>query len=495
MTASEIFERFYAFEGEERLFDRVIGSVRYWPLVRFNVYTKLVLPHFVAMGDAHPDSRNARPKAWTLGLSAAKLARRFREGVLANPLHTTRKADILYALTPRTARLADGRLVRQILDLVQERVESPSAILEYPQADGSYIPALPGPHVLCAGAALRKARRIRNAPSFLRLRAEMDAEAAFLAGRLRDSFGLEGVEGALKKRLASAVASDLGLTPLWRQMLRRLGTRCVVTVVHYINKNMCLAKAAHELGIPVVELQHGTVYPEHAAYNLTKPVAEYAPDYLFTWGDHWSAQTRNYARIASVSMGYPFLESFLSAARNEHVRTGPRRQVLFVSQGTIGASLSRIAVELRGLLEDGDWTVVYKLHPDESRRWRELYPWLLDSGVEVVENTSRSVYSLFGEVNAVAGVHSTALIEGLMWGLPTFVFRDLAGGDTMSPFFRPGSVDPVLSAAELADRLRKLVGDPARTAPADAEHFWKPNAAATIATTLDEIVEKGTLAI
>ena len=313
----------------------------------------------------------------------------------------------------------------------------------------------------------------------------IEAEAAVLIDRVEREFGVEMNRKATESRIRNALAHVRAGVPYCRRMLKHLKVRCLVTSVQYNWVNQILACAAHREGIPVVELQHGMVYGAHVAYNLPVMGLEYAPDWFLTWGAYWSEHTSNYALKGTLETGYPLLDYW----RRISVRKpAGRPSVMFISQGTIGKELSRKAVELRKRFSDDGMRIIYKLHPNESRTWRELYPWLVDSGVEVVDNATRGVYDLFGEVDSVVGVYSTAVIEALAWNLPAYVFRQLPGGDTMESFFDSGVIRPVDTVEELATLLSK---DSVAGKVVDGARFWLSDAAKNIARIIDDIVKDG----
>ena len=494
-SMTSVFARFREFESASGAMERSVAGVRFWPLVRFAVFSKIVLPGFVEVEAAHPDFARSgkRPPrlfgAWQRLAAAA--CRILRERVLANPLLAFRRRAVLVSLAPRVTRLEDGRTVRVMTDFFLPHLDSSCAVLEFRKPNGGYVPRLPGPKVFAFGRFERAAERLRASGRFGPALREVDACAARLAGELSEWFGIDVSAAALARRIARAVALEAAALPLMRRMLRRMGVRCLVTAVHYNMRNMVLAHAAHGLGIPVVELQHGTVYTAHAAYNLVSRQPDYMPDWMFTWGDYWGRQTANYALSGCVSVGYPYLEHFLGRHPRKPSADG-RTRILFVSQGTVGGSLAALAVELSGLLLRTRFDVVFKLHPDESLRWRELYPCLLGSQVVVVDNASRNVYTCFEDSDAVVGVCSTAIIEGFMWGLRAYIVKGLAGADTMAPFC-DGKLARYVETVE--ERARCVSGGDAPGA-ADAAmsgggEYFRQGAARAVAVGIDRIAKGG----
>jgi hypothetical protein len=96
-----------------------------------------------------------------------------------------------------------------------------------------------------------------------------------------------------------------------------------------------------------------------------------------------------------------------------------KNQIVFVSQGTIGKKLSLLAYELSKKVTN--YKIIYKLHPGEYSAWKQLYPYLEESDITVIDSNNISIYSLFGESKIQIGVYSTAFFEGLYFGLYTFL--------------------------------------------------------------------------
>lgn len=471
-------ERFYAFERRGGLMHREIGGCRYWHLVRFSVYHKLVLPLLTTVSSAHPDRRR-RAGGFLVHLRA--LCGVLRDLLFFNPSLSRRRCEILFALEPRKTVMPDGRRISLLLDFFIPRMRASIGVLELRPTEGLFAAFRLGFRAFrICGFPVRR-RAFRASPRFHRIGKEIGEESEWVASRLSREFGVEVSGKRLGKLIERTVLDRQVALPVFRSWLRRLGVRCLVVGVHYSRYNLILTEAAHDLGLEVVELQHGLVIPEHVAYNLPEPGSPYAPDVLLSWGKCWERGLRNFPRKEVVPVGYPYLEHFLGvypSRRQMHAR----KSVLFVSQGTVGYGLSRLAVELHGLMPEMD--ILYKLHPSESRTWRTLYPELVGSGVEVVENATRNIYSCFGDADAMVGSYSTALIEGFMWGLRAYVLRSLYGSGIMGGFAGSGQVIYVESAADLANRLREDFLHETAVRPL-GEGYWMPGAAGRIADWLD----------
>ena len=481
-----VFDRFLAFERAQGLFAREACGVRFWHFMRFQLYSGIILPHYVAMGEAHPDVK-FKQAGGAKRMDIFGRVRRLLERVRFDPLLAFRRREVLVALAPRVTRLANGRRVRLATDFFLGSLQASHSVLEYPLPGSGYAVHDGGGRIFRWTQAQRVLKVFKESKEFLALSGELEAAAGRLSEEIASAFGVDVDRTWLVRKIGSAVAMDRVVIPLLRAWLKRLGVRCVVEVVHYAERNFALTRAAHDLGIPVVELQHGTVYPAHAAYNLPVAGSPYSPDYLLGWGDYWLRQTRNFPAKKAVSVGYPFLERAL--ADNPRKVHGGVPLVLFISQGTIGKRLSELAAEL-GRISGNACRIVFKPHPNEMKSWRRLYPALSDSGVEVAEDAARGIYSWLAEADAVAGVYSTAMIEGLVWGTKAYVFRSLPGADTMASFCSGGAAEYVDGAEDLAARLRlQFAAQASGAAPFDRTEFFADNAAANVVAAIDRIVE------
>ena len=493
-SLSSVFARFSAFERDADLFSREVCGVRFWHHIRFNVYSTYVLPRFVTMDAAHPDMRiKAARKNGFADRVASRVSgslRSLRMLTLGNPSFALRRRDVLISLSPRTTTLPDGRRIRLAVDFFAEKLKSSWCVLEFPVGATGYLPNDGPGRVFRWEAAKRAAGRFRSSAAFKALRPEIASAAERLSHELSECFGIDVDEAAVGRGIGSAAVMELAAVPLLRGWLRRLGVRCVVEVVHYSAVNMALTRAAHEEGIPVVELQHGTIYPAHAAYNLPVKDSGCSPDFLLGWGERWLKQTSNFPRRDSIAVGYPCIESFHLASSRRAAADGTFR-VLFISQGTVGRELADMAVELSRLLPASLFRITFKLHPSEMRSWRRLYPRLADSPVVVVDDASVSVYECFADSDVTVGACSTALIEGFVWGLRAYVVRGLAGADTMAQFCNGEQAMYVDTVNGLASCIS---GDAARTAghgaDFDREAYFRSGSADAVAEWIDRLAER-----
>ena len=452
LSSIEMVERFLDVEKTQGLFGKSIDGYFFWPYMRFNVFSALQRA-LMPLSESHPDfTHGKRVAGWACVRHAfVRRYRKMRDYLKYNPLFATRKRPLLFALEPRLMPIGDRGAVPIMLDFFVDRLASPYAVLEY--ASGKEYAQLPS-----------KYRTFRPFASWIRkVFCKCSVRKKSVSDPLR-----RAVEDALsciekefdvslpKKNLVSLATGQMIngriYRPVFKRYLKRLGVKCLVTSCHYHPLNMLLGEVAYEMGIRRVELMHGLVSREHIAYQLPQRSALHTPDDLLVWGEFWKEGVRNYPFQNIVATGYPLFNDVLSRYPRK-TSVAPTR-VLFISQGDVGETLSKLAVDLANALPADSFAVRYKLHPSESISWRSIYPWLTDSKVAVVDNSNTSIYKEFAEASVTVGAFSTALIEGFAWGVKALILEDCPMSDVMRPFQKFGLVSFVSTLSELCEGVK-----------------------------------------
>jgi hypothetical protein len=267
---------------------------------------------------------------------------------------------------------------------------------------------------------------------------------------------------------------------LHQQLLKRVDPKVVVLVCSYGEET--LIEACQKQNVPVIELQHGVIHESHVGYSFRgSSTKEMFPDYLLVWGEYWKdAVEYPIPDDRVIPVGYPHLESSVDQYQN----VATKNQLVFISQWTIGEELSKFAVEI-SRDETNDYEIVYKLHPQEDDWWQDEYPWLREADIEVVDSSDRPLYKLFAESRAQVGVSSTAVFEGLAFGLETFVY-DCPGSEVLQILVDEGPAQFISTAEDLADSLEH--GEESF----NRESYFESNATENMCNILNELAETGT---
>ena len=229
---------------------------------------------------------------------------------------------------------------------------------------------------------------------------------------------LTGVSVSVDSLLAREVPKHLRLRALYRALLRRHRIKTVYVVVAYFHQH--IVGAARDLGIRVVELQHGAISPFHLGYSYPgRPVVADQPDELWCFGSYWTTVADLPAGMSTTVVGAPYLPS---------VREKDPRRVVFLSQGTVGSKLLHVAESVAK--EHPNLEVLFRLHPSERPA-----DYTIPAGVQL--SNGGSTLELLASATYQVGVSTTALFEGMALGCRTAV-ANLPGHEYLEPAIAQG---------------------------------------------------------
>jgi len=272
---------------------------------------------------------------------------------------------------------------------------------------------------------------------------------------------------------------------LLRSFLQRTSPKVLVEVCSYSASRMIMNEVAHDLGIKIIELQHGVISPGHIGYNfLKKRRLKCAPDFLFVFSDFW----RSYARFIQpvdniVSIGFPYFDKMIN--KYSHIdRKDVCLRILVLSQHTYTDLLFNDIKRMIDVLkkENVKFHIVYKLHPRESSSSIKDDVIWDNENIELVDDPADLLYKEFSNSDIQIGICSTALYEGLGYGLRTYILNYVYSDEYMGRLCEKGYAKMVGSGEEIA---RLLLENDANCG-VDGDFFFKPNA---LKNATDKIVE------
>ena len=279
----------------------------------------------------------------------------------------------------------------------------------------------------------------------------------------------------------------LSVAAAYRHRLAGTRPRLAFVVSYYSLEGMAFVHACRELGVPVVDLQHGVQGEFHPAYAAWPKPEEgrghtLLPDHFWVWSDWernviegWSAGTEHSAVVG----GNPWLDVWqpgsawsgvapaLAAARRMRERAGGRAVVLVTLQFGL-APREQLEPLCRLMAEAGDRIGLWvRLHPAMLERREEVRA-RLDVGIrfELDACTDLPLHALLPAVDVHMTHSSSAVIEAAQFGVPS-VLTASYGAELFAPLLGAGSaVLETGDAAQLASTLMRLVDSRRNTAAA-----------------------------
>lgn len=433
MNLQTLCQALFEVEREYDLLDFEVDGVKVWQYMRMPVYYHIaertgvfLAPHVQKSGR----------------LSKVTKACRYLLGALFhNPFFRRGQVDQVVIEHPRSVRMAGEEVDIYSLFYVRELQRQGVPYLCLDRAD--------------LGSAHRKA--YDPARSFIDIFPVL-VRLAGLFRRTRLSEAQRGTLRAVSERLSLQLGVPLDLEALlrpavlkfrvnyrlYRALFGRLKPKRLVVVVSYAYGDAI--RAAKELGIEVLEIQHGTFSRYHLGYSY--PDAEAAPDYFpdifMAWGSFWRDMGVLPLPPAAIPIaGFPYFHGLKT--RYAQVEKNARR-VVVLSQGALGAKIAEQVYALREALSD--FEIVYKLHPGEFARWQDyehLRKLAEQPNVRIAKE--ENLYELLAGAGYQIGVFSTAVYEGIGFGCRTLLL-DLPGVEYMADLVEQGLATLVRSTGD-----------------------------------------------
>lgn len=443
----DINNRILEIEDEFNIYDQTFQSIYAYERIRYSIFKLVQAKTDTTLKGKNTNEIGKKTSSENLSTKASEyvtaLTRTAKGSLFNNPYFRTDNEYLLFG-TSKKFKNQNGEWADKILDPVMDELPGRHLLLERSdhsqplQADNvayidfpwyvGHIPAeLGAPNI---SLNRDETRILLNFEHALEQEFDIDIE--------------------VRDRVKHHLARRQVRLPLFRALIRRTDPEFVIMRGAFGEMKSTFIEACHSNDVEVVDCQFRALNKNEGHYHYpgerTKRVKA---DYFLTWGDYWTESIELPFDEENVfSVGYPYIED-----QYEHYRDTPTDiDVLFVSSLAPGYDLSKFAAKFAKEC-DQDLRIAYKLHPGEYDDWQSTYPWLVDSGLEVIDDSSVSLYELFSRARCQVGVTSTALYEGYRFGLKTYLVDGLPGLFEMAGLIEDEYATLIKSPSELHSHL------------------------------------------
>ena len=197
-----------------------------------------------------------------------------------------------------------------------------------------------------------------------------------------------------------------------KRLLKKVNPKVMlVNCASYGHKSAILCYVGKQLGIKIIEPQHGVTY-KCSGYVTSDPIAHdkeyngYLPDTLFTFGDYWKDFVN--WKYEKVSVGYQYLNEHAS----KNVCSEIEYDFLIISQPMNSEEEKKKEAFVKELCKTfQDKKVLFRIHPSENYlQQKSLYKdcYNLD-----ISNSTKVLYEDFNRCDHIIGWFSNCLYECL----------------------------------------------------------------------------------
>lgn len=267
--------------------------------------------------------------------------------------------------------------------------------------------------------------------------------------------------------LANREGVDIKLDSVVRRFIGQY--KCMLFYIRYINRPKLVFSiypgsylgynfAFKEHNIPIVELQHGVIYPTHFSYNTTlfDSSKKFKPDFIFTYGntDKECLVELNYLPSSHIHVvgsyglqlireqGKGQVSSYL-----EKLSDSTKTVVAIIATTTDIDELFSFSLELE-TLSAGKFKIL--LLPRHALDLEDT------ANVKILDINKVNVFELYTFVDFLVTKSSTAALESLFMNVPTFIYEPERGQSLFSKNYSfLASLNYVSSPAQTVDSILK----------------------------------------
>lgn len=438
-------EKFLEFESKEKMFDKKIENVNFWGFIRWNIYLEILDKSGFAKYDNSP---------WKS--EPLKKMELFLNCTIRNPLLRLQKREVLFIQTHRKEKGDDGVYECIFTGEVAKEFDEKCYVANLPfrgkeekvldEKNTIYLD-----YILCLGKICGKINGIINK----RYASDCIFFAKELNEKIKSNLKVDLGEEYLIKYVKNNFFYYRSIKKMLRHLLMRVSPSVIVEVCSYGGVQLAINEIAKELDIKTIELQHGIINEKHIAYNYpNKKSYPFFPDELFLFSEYWKSTCRfPIEQNSLVVTGFPYIE------KNIRKYEGGKKEglnIIILSQPVDVNLFSSIILDCVERLNNLGVTyhMIYKLHPREYHVKSNTYD-MIESypQVTMIRDDKVNLYYYLASSDIQIGMYSTALYEGLAFGLATYLLNTDLTLIFMKDLYEKGYVEIFRNGKELVDLL------------------------------------------
>lgn len=441
-------EHLLEIEKKYNLYQDKIENVPYWIYSRFDIWENIIMKESMGLEAAHIGRTRMSDR---IGIYMHLLFNSiFRKNIKKQPI------VFLYNSSARTYK--NGYYVSEYTDYIEKLfpdnliLESPY-LLEHVQPIENknvffldYILLQQEVYYRICKTLLKKKYKSYEEQVTQRVEAPLT--------ELEELWGLKINRKKIKEEVVKHILSYKVGIKLVEKLVNNLNPKLLIEIVSYSPISMMFNEVCARKEIPTIELQHG-IMNKHISYSYySRNRILQLPKKIFLFSDFWREQVvlpLKEEELPAVGF-YSFDEGIRKSKKIDEFDDG-KKNILFISQGPIGKKLCDLAIKLSEKIDANEYRILYKLHPGEVVKYDE-YKVMEQYGIVVLHTKEYSLYDLFASSEIQIGVYSTALYEGLGFGLDTYIYK-IEQSDYMSELCRLGYAHFIENEEELEYLIKK----------------------------------------
>ncbi|SCZ78676.1 hypothetical protein [Pseudobutyrivibrio xylanivorans] len=470
MMKEPTIENFLEFEKKYKCNSIKVEGMPIWSLYRYEIHNEIKKQTVGRTAEGSEPPINKKDLL-TMALNALK------------PFNY-RNVDVLFVCDGRRSKNADTGVYENIyLDEISKKFNS--VILEQPENRKHSTPNGMDNVYFTDRVAFKTNLAVKLSTKFntpKRKRYEAGVRAAFtdIFKAIKEEFGPDITDKMVDEMVDRMYYYEI-TKKYCGKILDKAQPKLIVELCYYLINNFAMSELGKERGIPTAEYAHGFAFPTHTPmqFNPEERISV-LPDYHLTYSKSQEDEVHFPDNVKLVPVGFPFFER----ERDRYKAKYPREEktIVFISALAEGEQISKMAAEVSEALGD-EYRVIYKLHPKEFGYYKERFPWLANSKVEVIDNSENHMFRYLAESGTIVCTRTAALQEGIGFGCRVIL---LNFGDTalnLKTLIEKENIPLVDTAEEITDLIKNN-----KAAFVNPNGMYEPNAIENLTRFISEIM-------
>lgn len=422
---NNFIEQFLEFEEKYNLFDKKIKDFKYWEFIRMRVYANV----WNTVLGLQPVFDKAK-KVKKISLKHIKDYIFFKK---------LKKKDILFSSHPRRMKYGNKYICKStdcIISLLKDRysytiIEEPY-YAEIKSATVAHYTPIPYVDIIYTDLIERLYEYKKRFFQFF-----CSKDYRIIKDELKELLSIINKEfniniNFILEKIINNIIYIILMEKTYKNILQKISPKMIIMLFYPSIQKLLLIKCAKEICIPVIDVQHGIMTDEDPIFYHFKIKRNYSsiPNYFFAYSKILNSES-NCPYVDEIEkhikyVGNIFLsEQILKYKKQTNIVE--KKYILVISQSVLVDIFSTFIKQLSYLLRNNqEYEILIKLHPYENGYIYEKNN--IANNVRIIEKTE-DIYKYQNIAFVQLGIYSTALYEGIAFGLPTFIIDNVFGSD------------------------------------------------------------------
>ncbi len=434
----KIFNQFEKFEKDYHVFDLKYGETFYWHLIRSWLY-RSILKDDREYDDLSKKKGNALQVCRKIAISAISSLINIKQFPLKK-----NHCDIMFS-SSWNFRLVNGKNTDIFVDYLELDKKYKVKTFEY--NDSKHI-SFRRDISSCFIDLKMMFNYLEFSVKKRIIKRDCLPELDNIIGSMNSVLGVNTNVAQVKNRVRYSVCVYSSYYRSIKKYLAAIHPKAVIMTNAYGLRHFATIRAAKELRIKTIELQHGQIGRYHIDYNFADPIGSgrYCPDYLFTFGEYWSDTCSSPSSLKKIAVGYRYIE-FIKESQKGILRD-PKAVVFYSMKRN---DFADFALRFAELDKGQNYKIIFKYHPVECGK--ADYSQLRGKDIIVIDQPTE-VHDFLTRYEHHVSVGSTVLYEGAMRDVSIYVWN-ISGKESADDLIQSGCARLVKNEHDLLEQIAK----------------------------------------